>query len=296
MWLLALACNKRVVALEDDSVELPSESPVEDTEGPSVERFEGAGGGFGTRLAYSHGGILVAAPWFEDRGEITLLGEDDRVSLGARSHGLGLASDGSVTRASTPLDEVDLRGGRARYEGGWLETSTLGVYADDVLSETPSRALSVTRVEDRVVAGLVDGVWSEEAWIAEADPGSELGLSACSADLDGDGLEDLAVGAPGVDEVHVWLDLDLAPTVLQGPEGRFGQSLSCGAGLLAVGAPLAEDGAGAVWLIEDLGLEDPILVGEPGDLLGVEVLLIGEALYAGAPGGPGSPGAVLVRR
>ena len=300
MWLLLLACGRGcgsdLLDSPGDSVQPSDSEDTGDSRPPGPQRFEGQGGGYGSRLAGGAAEVWVAAPWFEDSGAIYLLGEQTPTLSGERSLGLGLASEGSTLVAEAPLANEGLYGTRAAFEELLLVQELEGVHVDEDFVQTPGRPWSSTLVGERQVVGIAQqGVWTEEGWLAQAEQGSELGLSACSSDLNGDGQEDLAVGAPGANEVHVWLQLEGSPLVLEGPEGRFGQALSCAQQLLAVGAPLYGEG-GAAWRIEGLTVGEPLLQGEPADRLGQDVLLVGEALYAGAPGAPDSPGAVLLAR
>lgn len=99
--------------------------------------------------------------------------------------------------------------------------------------------------------------WALESWTGNA--GSGLGEAMLAADLDGDGVVELIVGAPGEDRVYIWLatgaGLAAGPDVtLSGDSGSgFGSALATGdldgdgAIELVVGAPDA--GAGAVVVV-----------------------------------------------
>lgn len=99
--------------------------------------------------------------------------------------------------------------------------------------------------------------WALASWTGNA--GSGLGEAMLAADLDGDGLVELIVGAPGEDRVYIWLasgaGLAAGPDVtLSGDSGSgFGSALAVGdldgdgAMELVVGAPDA--GAGAVVVV-----------------------------------------------
>lgn len=100
----------------------------------------------------------------------------------------------------TPLGEEDLR-----FTGPPGAGTSLAM-ADD---------LDGDGVEDLIIGGA-DRVWLVPGWTEEQTPaeieaaavwkgatGAELGQALCSADLDGDGLSDLVLGAPGASEVYV---------------------------------------------------------------------------------------------
>ncbi len=111
--------------------------------------------------------------------------------------------------------------------------------------------------------GSAAGLDTASAASAAGDPGSELGASLSAAgDLDGDGLDDLLVGAPGEDRAYVWLGdpSGLSGTVdLQvGADATgeaFGTAVAAGQDLdgdglhdLAVGAPLGFAGYGGAYV------------------------------------------------
>lgn len=106
------------------------------------------------------------------------------------------------------------------------------------------------------VSTVLFAIWSETVVVGNA--GSEFGAAMLAGtDFDGDGENDVVIGAPGEDRVYVWLgnDLSAAPDLtLSGDAGsRFGAALASlpdhdGDGLpeLAVGAPAGAGGYGTV--------------------------------------------------
>ena len=149
--------------------------------------------------------------------------------------------------------------------------------------------------------------------------GDAVGSAICDGtDLDGDGVIDLVVGAPGWDAgaedggaFAVWygpvVPADTrfadADTVVTGTRagGWLGGSLDCGGdtdgdglGEVAAGA----DGDARAWLWRG-GTLDTYVAGDPGDQLGYDVAFAGDRLAVGAPSSDApsaDTGSVLVYR
>jgi hypothetical protein len=132
-------------------------------------------------------------------------------------------------------------------------------------------------------------------------------------DLDGDGQEDLATGAPSGARVYLVLGSDWPDSlddalVVQGVGGRFGHAVALGDldgdGVLdlVVGAPMAGDAMnGALFAFagpftRSLTLDDAFwqIAGREGDQLGTTLAVGPQGLAAGAPGGALHRGAVEV--
>ena len=133
----------------------------------------------------------------------------------------------------------------------------------------------------------------------------EAGYSLCLSDLNGDSIEELVVGAPGKNRVEIYgrSDQDVFELIntIDGNSGRFGHSVSCVGGVLIVGAPLfGEEQEGAIWRFEGdpttWVASEPFTEGSKAmSQLGFDTLLTADGrIYAGAPGGGDTMGAVLV--
>ncbi len=123
------------------------------------------------------------------------------------------------------------------------------------------------------------------------DVNDEMGfaLAECAA---ADGSENLYFGAPGRGEIFGFIT---DPAYFGPGTGRFGASIACGTepGVLWVGAPAAEDHAGAVYRVDALGETTLVLSGAPLDELGTALVVAGGRLYVGAPGPASGAGYAL---
>ena len=321
---LGLGCRDRDKPVDDTTVDsVPTTTPL--------GRWEGVtpGGGLGTSLASGGGARFAAAPW-ADGGAVWRLGAEDQVELvpGAVSgaFGRGLAVDDGVLIVGAPLAESgsgllwrdgvvtpgepgELLGAMTRVTSLGLVVSVQGgVRHDELVIALNRRVTDAAALQDRLVLGTpdaVDAVYlvNDGVGIARLSPQDEAGAAICAADLDLDGEDELAVGAPGAGVVVV---LEAGQRMLsegrliQGNGGRFGQALSCAAGLLVVGAPLEGDGQrGAVYALE-AGADTlvSLAVGDAdGAELGAAVLIEADgAVLAGAPGQAGAAGLVVQLR
>jgi hypothetical protein len=262
--------------------------------GEPLGRLDGRapGGRFGTSLAVSGGRLRIGAPGAGDRveGGVFFYSADGREPLGA----LEGPAPGSAF-GSTLLEEP---GGDGAGSGRLL-VGAPGWYPE---TERPGRVLVLSE-DGKPVAEL-----QSEAI------GDGFGLSlAWTADLDGDGRHDVAVGAPyaGSDRakesgrVLLYSSSGKLLRVLNGTTegGHFGASLSSGGDVdedgrpdLLIGAPHALAGeslpAGNAVLCSADGARIAQLDGESeGDLFGEQVLAPGDLdgdglsdLLIGAPG------------
>jgi hypothetical protein len=156
----------------------------------------------------------------------------------------------------------------------------------------PSRARALVSFQGQVVAGLPFGenaLWTETGTVVRPATGDEAGTSLCVGDVDGDGEEELLVGAPGSNTVYLVRSLsdslDQAPTwTAEG--GRFGQSVACRSGEVWIGAPLHGASArGALYRVQaEEGLELFLEGHTPGSQLGFSLSASATEVWAGAPG------------
>jgi hypothetical protein len=292
MVLILLACT---------SVDpnLTTELPPVDTEWVGQVQDEG----FGATLAASATGdvLVTGAPWAGGRVYALESGGAVSVALdGTPSLGVGLAVRDGV-QACAPADGQGcsgrvralpqglavLRGDQVRVDG---QDVACGVgRMSDVASMDGALVCAGTR--DRTAVATSEG----QVLAQRTEPGDGLGHVLCASDLNGDGTDELVVGAPGLDQVWIWTDLESQPTVVQG-SGRFGQDVACGKGMAAVGAPLHGDG-GAAWVFEGdpatWSVQDPVIQGSSREQLGASVLIVRKAVFVGAPGTPTTTGRVL---
>ena len=323
-FALGIGCRGGDGAKEDMTVDsAPKPTPLGRWEGVT------AGGGLGTSLAAGGGTRYAAAPWAEG-GAVWLLGAEDQlervggavsgafgrglaVHEGALIVGAPLAESGSGLLwrdgALTPGAAGELLGAVVRSTalglvvsaqgGAWRdeERFALGVRVADA-AEAEGRLFLGTPSAEDALHDAQDGVG-----IARLSPQDEAGAAICAADLDLDGEDELAVGAPGLGVVIV-LEAGARSLsegrLIQGGGGRFGQALACGAGLLVIGAPLEGDGQRGVVYAVEAGSDSLVSLGSgesDGAELGAAVLVEADgAVLAGAPGHAGGAGLVVQLR
>jgi len=226
---------------------------------------------------------------------------------------LAIDRDGTTLSTITPSSTLRL---------GTQSAATSDQLIGGAPSETGLGSAVLAKGDKVVVAGhaadaggnAAGGVWVFDspstvgkARLALLGPGSsDAGAALALADLDGDGLDELAIGGPLDDARHgaVWLidaesagqlDLDAATPLLGERSSLFGRALATGDtdgdGLveLLVGAPGADSGRGAVFLYEQ-GIESAAASGRRSwERLGEAVLLADldgdglDELVAGVP-------------
>lgn len=321
MHLCSLSVGRSALVVMLAGCEAVDEAPSHEVDAKPAEsvRWVGQtpGGGFGARVTLANGVAFTSAPF---AGEVWALGEAPNPTLlfefgpgtfagaglatnGELLVGAPLAGDGRLqTGTGTVLAEGNGIGGVvAESPQGWVASTKSGWIsasgATKLLNRRPD-ALAVDRA-GRVVAGAAWGetaLWVGDTPVSRAAPADEAG----SAIVQCAGWDSILVGAPGegtvyaVDSTGVWTVISSKGT------GRFGATLACGPENAAersvvIGAPhdgIDHKGAVYVWYESTASLE-LVAVGNPGDELGTSVAYDGESVWAGAPGGGSSLGAVV---
>ncbi|MSP56893.1 MAG: hypothetical protein EXR69_15010 [Myxococcales bacterium] len=225
--------------------------------------------------------------------------------MGSTTQRVLVGADGRVedTGGTVLLEKPGAGGVLAVFGDRWVTRDPGGVTWDDG-SVTPlggGRPDSLLLDADGLLAGFAFGSIALERSSLQVgrDSRDEAGWALLAFDVDGDGRDEWIVGAPGGNRVDV---RDAATLGLiaswTGGTGRFGASLASDGGYVYVGAPMAgTDAQGAVWRCEPVAGACSLL--ETGlnlqDQLGFSLVWGGQNLYIGAPGGPGTAGAVWVR-
>ncbi len=314
LWLLT-GCNGVVLGTGTDT---ETGWTVDDTSGPSglAEAWTGEAlrGGLGASLVSDGEQVWAGAPWGEAGAVFALAAGLESVSLGEGVPSLGFSlalSPEGVLVAGAPLAD----GGAGRLvsaDQSWSGGAQLGgrvawtgvalfalagdqLWRDGEREDLPARGGGFATVGGEPVIGFPRGpqplLWDNAEAVRFVE-GDEMGFSLCATHHDDDGWPDLFIGAPGSGRVYHASGEDPfqgpgEDSYIQGPAGRFGHALSCDEGLLVVGAPLAEQGHGAVWILEGPFGEDPgapDLVGDvAGDWFGAAVAHTSSDVYAGAP-------------
>jgi len=223
----------RVYVLEGDALSIHLEGTGDDLLGFSL-------------VTTSEDTVLIGRPWADERAG-AIWDEDGEIVLAGSSSDARL---GGYLAAS----ETDLF---ATTATGWAS----GVNAFDAAARVPD---AITTVGGIPVLGFAWGdaalQTEERSWGRGDDTQSELGYSLASGDWDGDGTQDLAVGAPGTQRVVLlfgssesWPEVLSEALTIEGDSARFGHALATAAGSgdnadeLWIGDPEADGGLGAVW-------------------------------------------------
>lgn len=258
--------------------------------------------------------LAVGAP-FEDVGPVSNAGAVT-VLFGSRA---GLSSEGSqvwtqdsagVADASDAGDQFGSAMAAGDLNGDGLAELAVGVHREDLDAARNAGAVLILTGASEGLSGAGSGRWTQGRGVADSpERGDGFGTTITSADLNGDGFGDLAVGTPSED-VSTQADAGLVNVLYGSPAGpslegddAFTQDLP-GMGDAAeegdeFGGTLAAgdlSGDGRVDLVVGAFLED---VSHHGDAGGVNVLMGSSTGAAPAPisfwdqdatGVPGSAG------
>jgi hypothetical protein len=311
--IFLLACvqekTESVLLVGDDSPILESDTAIESTPPqPTREILYGqvADSGYGRSLFWDGSNLYVGAPYENRTGAVYL--RDNRLLSGQSGERLGIAFamwEGEVVVGSgsrvLKLDgsEVLKEEGCGVLAGDWASTATGAVSLTGERKEWGQRPDALAIWNGTLVAGFSRGVLAlrrEEQEVGHLSLDGQ-GYALTVGDADGDGTEELLVGAPGAGAVIVYDENLLEKGRIVLGSSRFGAALAVAApGRLLVGAPMAGlQAQGAVYEVQGLGT--PVLLAEgeqPDDLLGTSLVAGADWWAAGAPGAVSSTGRVLV--
>jgi hypothetical protein len=236
-------------------------------DGPLVE--EKIGLGDGTAL-HSHQGVLFVSQSRSEGGRGVLPD--------------GTTGQGAAARAQLSMGESHLvLDGRGIWQDG--SHQDLGLWGSALIKLDEEWVVSASQGSPalRTQSGL-----SLER-LSELD---EAGASMVACDVDGDGSQELVLGAPGAGQIYIYKGLEASPQLLGSGEGRFGQSLACGAQGLAIGAPMESGGQGAVYQLEG---QDLVRIYEGAGHAGNTLLAAEEGLFAAETGASAEDAGLVLR-
>ncbi|MDX1383593.1 MAG: FG-GAP-like repeat-containing protein, partial [Thermoanaerobaculia bacterium] len=204
----------------------------------------------------------------------------------------------------------DWHGEGPGLEFGWEARAIGDVDGDGAADLVASAPANQPGGDSAGTVFVYSGASGAELWRVVGAPGDQLGMGIEAAgDVDGDGVPDVAAGAPGAARAYIYSGSD--GTViheLSPPEGRSGSFGAKTAGTgdvdgdggadVVVGAPGAGNGAGAAMVFS--GADGSLLAiweGAPGEALGTTVAGGEGFVIVGAPNaGEGNRGEVRVYR
>lgn len=281
---------------------------------PEAGVYEGqvADEGYGMRVARIGGRLIVGAPI---SGRVYTQARAKRWGSSGSFFGAGLAvlDDGRVLIGSPRSNRiVDLDSGAVVVEGEqlggviatngarWVASMHSGVRWDhgevEYLGRRPD-ALALFS-DGTLVVGYATGTTAlriGDVVVPRNQPGDDEGYALLVTDAEGDGDEDVIVGAPGANEVRVYDRAGARIATVRGDGGRFGAALAQAGTTLYVGAPMTGDAAGAVYASTSLGAPALVEEGRSEDAqLGFALWADDDVLIMGAPEGPDAPGYVKV--
>ncbi len=297
--LLLIACDGAGVTVDGDGD--AGARPVTEWAGSVVD------GGFGSRLAAGADTVYASAPFaarvyrLDDAGPV-------EVSAGTTGSffGAGLAMQHGVLLVGEPVpgrvwadgkvvaEEAGLGGVVAARQRGWVASTATGwLAADGTRGALGRRPDALVDDQGVIVAGAAFGefsIWRADVPGMRLAPGDEAGFALVRCDVDGDGVWEVVVGAPGRGVLLV------GEAAYGTGTGRFGAALACGTspGVLYVGAP--SEGtlhAGAVFRLARLGEPELLRAGDPLDELGTALAVSEGRVYIGAPGPAAGAGRVV---
>ncbi len=314
-------CDDQDPTIHPGALETAGDGADQDCDGIDMEpAFVGDSPdeGFGAEITvYPGSDPWIAAPWRGAGLDGALWQGARRVwegGAGARSARSLVVVEGAVLVGEPGLGLVVDAAGMEKLEGEgvgsalaardsrWVSSDRQGARWDDDLVVALGRAADrlALDADGTLVVAFVGGevaVRSGDLEIIRLSAGDEAGYALLIGDVGGDGQEELVVGAPGSARVYV-LPWSPRPTrldegvIIEGEGGRFGAALALVDGGLWVGAPM--DGPlaeGAVFEVEE-GVPVRRLSGTSNSQLGFSLAGEPGRLWVGAPGAPGTPGAV----
>jgi len=270
---------------------------------------------FGLAVAWAGSRVVVGAPFaFENAGRLVVEGSPPVEGAPGDRFGRYVATldDGTVLAAAPGAGELRTADGAVLLTGAtgplaargdrWVAAVPGGAVWDDgtriALPGTPSALLVLA--DGTLVAGFARGEPALRVGTTDlARPTSqdEAGFALAVADLDGNGAEELLVGAPGAGAV--WVLDPAAPSwedALTAEGGRFGAALAPGPrGSAYVGAPTqGPEVQGALWRVDGRAPTRLDVGPTPDAGRGAALAWSGTRLAVGSPGRADAPGSVEV--
>ncbi|MFT5586470.1 MAG: hypothetical protein ACI9VR_004069 [Cognaticolwellia sp.] len=226
-------------------------------DGPLVEE-EKIGLGDGSSL-HSHQGVLFVSQSLSQGGKGVLPD--------------GTTGEGASARAQLSMEEDHwVLDGHGIWQAGSHED--LGLWASALVEYEGQWIVSTSQGSPAL--RTQSGLTLERISVLD-----EAGASMVTCDVDDDGSQELVLGAPGSGQIYIYSALDASPQLLGTGEGRFGQSLACGAEGLAIGAPMESEGQGAVY---QLNGQDLVRIYEGAGHAGNTLLAAEEGLFVAETG------------